>query len=114
MLLGQPTLSNISKKTIKEVKSLGWTKSKLCYGSEVKIQSSLLVSGYVENFIKAVYEGETKHGIMLRFFFESGFASEEPTWDYAYFVSWPSIYCGHVKLMDMHGNYITAKREVCA
>ena len=87
-----------------------WDKSNLHKGDRIKIQETLLITGDPKNFLRAEYVDETKYGIRLRFFFKPGPCTEEPKWWYDYFVSWPSIYCGDVRLQTEDGESIHAKK----
>lgn len=87
-----------------------WKRSNLSKGARVKIQEDLLVTHNGKRFIKASYEGETKYGLILRFFFEPGPCTDDTKWWYDTFISWPSLYCGDVKLQTETGKTIRAER----
>lgn len=86
-----------------------WKRSRLHNGDRVKVSDTMFVTTG-KRLIKAVYETETKHGILLNLLFEPGPFTEEPTWSYKNFVSWASIHCGDAKLQTENGETIRAER----
>lgn len=87
-----------------------WQKSKLHYGERIKIPDTVFVQDG-KRCTDAYYIGETDSGIILQVNFMPGWDTQEPTWNYKYFVNWASIWCGHIKLFSKEsGEEIRAKR----
>ena len=87
-----------------------WERSGLRKGDRVKIQESMLVTRDGKRFERAEYVGETKFGLILKFFFEPGPLSEDTSWNYRVFVDWSALYSGDVKLQTADGRVIKANR----
>ena len=94
--------------------SMGWEKSNLVYGEELKVPVSIFVEPEKagKRLVSANYVGENDAGIMIDFVFRPATNSIAPeSFHYRRMVNWASIWAGHVKISRKDGEQIFAKRE---
>ena len=90
-----------------------WQRSNLTVGELITIPSELFIepSKAEKRLLSATYIGETDAGLMVECSFIPGVrTSDTSKWHYKLFINWPSIWCGHVKVMRVNGEMVRARR----
>ena len=82
-----------------------WAASGLVKGDRV-LTNLAYNSGSTPQYVE--YVEDTPSGIVLKTHWRKPTLSRDDKWDYNVFVSWSSIYCGHVKIKVEGGDYVKA------
>lgn len=93
--------------------SRGWQRSDLKIGEEIRIPSSLFITGTqaVERLISVTYIGEVDTGILVDCKFKASIKNIiSDSTHYRMMIPWASIYCGHVSVYRDDSTSIVARR----
>lgn len=92
--------------------SRNWQSSNLRIDEELRISPHLFIGGdsTSERVNSIRYLGETETGILVKCEFKPSIKAMDPT-SYKMFISWASIWSGHVKIYSGDGSRLIAKRK---
>lgn len=94
--------------------SRGWEKSGIAIGTEVRLPASMFIepSKAPQRLISATIYGENESGLIVDCKFIPSFQTINPNAShYKMFLTWASIWCGHIKVYTEDGEMIRAYRE---